>query len=286
MKIQLASSYGFCFGVKRAIEIAEEHKGSVTYGPLIHNKDEINRLKVGFNIGLAEKLDDIEKEGTVVIRTHGIPKDELAALEAKEHKVIDATCPYVTTPQNIVQKMSEDGYSIVIFGDKEHPEIKGVVSYAEDLEDAFIVLEPEELEALPLKGKVAVVSQTTKKPEDFAKIVTALMSTRKEIRVFNTICNATFENQDAAAELAKEADVMVVIGGKHSSNTKQLHSICKRDCADAYLVENEEELESSWFEGKEFCGISAGASTPDWVVQNVISKIEEMTKQEKTETEA
>jgi len=286
MKIQLASSYGFCFGVKRAIEIAEEHKGSVTYGPLIHNKDEINRLKVGFNIGLAEKLDDIEKEGTVVIRTHGIPKDELAALEAKEHKVIDATCPYVTTPQNIVQKMSEDGYSIVIFGDKEHPEIKGVVSYAEDLEDAFIVLEPEELEALPLKSKVAVVSQTTKKPEDFAKIVTALMSTRKEIRVFNTICNATFENQDAAAELAKEADVMVVIGGKHSSNTKQLHSICKRDCADAYLVENEEELESSWFEGKEFCGISAGASTPDWVVQNVISKIEEMTKQEKTETEA
>jgi len=286
MKIQLASSYGFCFGVKRAIEIAEEHKGSVTYGPLIHNKDEINRLKVGFNIGLAEKLDEIEKEGTVVIRTHGIPKDELAALEAKEHKVIDATCPYVTTPQNIVQKMSEDGYSIVIFGDKEHPEIKGVVSYAEDLEDAFIVLEPEELEALPLKGKVAVVSQTTKKPEDFATIVTALMSTRKEIRVFNTICNATFENQDAAADLAKEADVMVVIGGKHSSNTKQLHSICKRACTDAYLVENEEDLDASWFAGKHFCGISAGASTPDWVVQNVISKIEEMKKQEKTKIEA
>ncbi len=276
MKIQLASSYGFCFGVKRAIEIAEEHKGAVTYGPLIHNKDEINRLKAGFNIGLAEKLEDIEKDGTVVIRTHGIPKNELAQLEAKEHKVIDATCPYVTTPQNIVEKMSEDGYSIVIFGDKEHPEIKGVVSYAEDLDDAFIVLEPEELEGLPLKGKVAVVSQTTKKPEDFAKIVVALMSTRKEIRVFNTICNATFENQDAAADLAKEADVMVVIGGKHSSNTKQLHSICKRDCVDAYLIENEEELESSWFEGKNFCGISAGASTPDWVVQNVIAKIEDM----------
>ena len=283
MKIQLASSYGFCFGVKRAIEIAEEHKGSVTYGPLIHNKDEINRLKVGFNIGLAENLKDIGTDTTVVIRTHGIPKNELAQLEAQEHKVIDATCPYVTTPQNIVQKMSEDGYSIVIFGDKEHPEIKGVVSYAEDLEDAFIVLEPEELEALPLKGKVTVVSQTTKKPEDFAKIVTALMSTRKEIRVFNTICNATFENQDAAAELAKEADVMVVIGGKHSSNTKQLHSICKRDCKDAYLIENEAELEESWFQDKDFCGISAGASTPDWVVQNVISKIQEMKKSEKIE---
>jgi len=278
MKIQLASSYGFCFGVKRAIEIAEEYKGSVTYGPLIHNKDEINRLKEGFNIGLAEKLEDIEKDGTVVIRTHGIPKNELKALKEKDHKVIDATCPYVTTPQNIVQNMSKDGYSIVIFGDKDHPEIKGVVSYAEDLEDAFIVLKPEELEALPLKAKVAVVSQTTKKPEDFSSIVTALMSTRKEIRVFNTICNATFENQDAAADLAKKADIMVVIGGKHSSNTKQLHSISKRDCVDSYLIENEKELEATWFEGKELCGISAGASTPDWIVQKVISKIEDMKK--------
>jgi len=110
--------------------------------------------------------------------------------------------------------------------------------------------------------------------------VTALMLTRKEIRVFNTICNATFENQDAAAELAKEADVMIVIGGKHSSNTKQLHSICKRDCEDSYLIENCEELEPSWFEGKELCGISAGASTPDWVVQNVIDKIQEIKKVE------
>jgi len=280
MKIQLASSYGFCFGVKRAIEIAEEHRGSVTYGPLIHNKDEINRLKEGFNIGLAEKLDDIQTNDAVVIRTHGIPKDELAQLNAQEHKVIDATCPYVTTPQNIVKQMSEDGYSIVIFGDADHPEIKGVVSYATYPDDAFIVLEPEELEELPLRGKVAVVSQTTKKPEDFAKIVTALMLTRKEIRVFNTICNATFENQDAAADLAKEADVMIVIGGKHSSNTKQLHSICKRDCENSYLIENCDELDAAWFEAKKLCGISAGASTPDWVVQNVIDKIQEMVKVE------
>jgi len=278
MKIQLATSYGFCTGEKRAIEIAEEHKGSVTYGPLIHNKDEIDRLKTKFNIGLAERIEDIETDDAVVIRTHGIPKDELAALKKQEHKIIDATCPYVTTPQNIVEKMSTEGYSIVIFGDKNHPEIKGVVSYAEDPKDAFIVLEPEELEALPLKGKVAVVSQTTKKPEDFAKIVTALMATRKEIRVFNTICNATFENQDAASELAKKADVMIVIGGKHSSNTKQLHSICERDCKDSYLIENEKELEAGWFKDKNLCGISAGASTPDWIVQNVINKIKEIVK--------
>ena len=276
MKIELASSYGFCYGVKRAIEIAEEHKNSFTYGPLIHNKDEINRLKEGFNIGLVEKIEEIENDNAVVIRTHGIPKNELALLKKQKNKIIDATCPYVTTPQNIVEKMSSEGYSIVIFGDKEHPEIKGVVSYATNTNDAFIVLTPEELEELPIKNKVAVVSQTTKKPEDFSNIVSALIQTHKEVRVFNTICNATFENQDAASELAKKSDIMIVIGGKHSSNTKMLHSISKNDCVDSYLIENEEEIEPSWFTDKKLCGISAGASTPDWIVQNVISKIEKI----------
>ena len=276
MKIELASSYGFCYGVKRAIEIAEEHKNSFTYGPLIHNKDEINRLKEGFNIGLVEDIQDIKNDNAVVIRTHGIPKNELALLKKQKNEIIDATCPYVTTPQNIVEKMSSNGYSIVIFGDKEHPEIKGVVSYANKANDAFIVLHPEELENLPIKSKVAVVSQTTKKPEDFAKIVSTLIQTHKEVRVFNTICNATFENQDAAAELAQKADVMIVIGGKHSSNTKMLHSISQNDCPDSYLIENEEELQASWFNDKKFCGISAGASTPDWIVQNVISRIEKI----------
>jgi len=278
MKIELASSYGFCFGVKRAIRIAEEHTGSKTYGPLIHNKDEINRLKEGFGIGLAEKFEDVTPDDSVVIRTHGIPKDELSKLRAQENEIIDATCPYVTTPQNIVAKMSDEGYSIVIFGDKNHPEIKGVVSYAKDLRNAFIVEDEKELAGLPILSKVSVVAQTTRKPEDFLKVVNALILAHKEVRVFNTICNATFENQDAAAELAKGADVMVVIGGKHSSNTKQLHSICKSYCDESYLIENEKELESSWFEGKELCGISAGASTPDWIVQNVINKIQEIKK--------
>lgn len=278
MKIELASSYGFCFGVKRAIKIAEEHPRSKTYGPLIHNKDEIARLKDGFSIGLAESLDDIDNGDSVVIRTHGIPKKELQSLKEQDTTIIDATCPYVTTPQHDVEKMSKEGYSIVIFGDKNHPEIKGVVSYAEDPNNAFIVLDVDELEHLPLKSKVAVVAQTTRKPEDFVKITSALILKHKEVRVFNTICNATFENQDAAAELAQKANVMIVIGGKHSSNTKQLHSICKNYCKDSYLIENEKELDKNWFVSKELCGISAGASTPDWIVQNVIDKIEEIVK--------
>jgi 4-hydroxy-3-methylbut-2-enyl diphosphate reductase len=276
MKIELASNYGFCYGVKRAIDIAEQHKNSFTYGPLIHNKDEINRLKEGFNIGLVEKIEDIKNDNAVVIRTHGIPKEELALLKKQDNKIIDATCPYVTTPQKIVEKMSQEGYSIVIFGDKAHPEIKGVVSYAEKQNDAFIVLEVEELKELALKSKVALVSQTTKKPEDFLKIVNSLILTQREVRVFNTICNATFENQDAAAELAKKSDIMIIIGGKHSSNTKMLHSISKNDCQDSYLIENENELENSWFKDKNLCGISAGASTPDWIVQNVINAIQEL----------
>ena len=276
MKIQLASNYGFCYGVKRAIEIAEKHQNSFTYGPLIHNKDEIKRLKDGFNIGLVEQIEDIKNDNAVVIRTHGIPKNELARLKQQENQIIDATCPYVTTPQNIVSKMSTEGYSIVIFGDKNHPEIKGVVSYAAKANDAFVILEKEELENLPLKSKVALVSQTTKKPEDFLKIVNALILTQREVRVFNTICNATFENQDAAAELAVKADIMIVIGGKHSSNTKMLHSISQNDCQDSYLIENEMELQASWFADKQLCGISAVASTPDWIVQNVINKIQEI----------
>jgi len=276
MKIELASSYGFCYGVKRAIEIAEEHKDSFTYGPLIHNKDEINRLKDNFNIGLVENIDEIENDNAVVIRTHGIPKDELALLKKQKNKIINATCPYVTTPQNIVAKMSKEGYSIVIFGDKNHPEIKGVVSYAENANDAFVVLTSEEVKTLPLSSKVALVSQTTKKPEDFLKIVNTLILTQREVRVFNTICNATFENQDAAAALSKKADVMIVIGGKHSSNTKMLHSISLKDCPESYLIENEEELQAEWFKEKTLCGISAGASTPDWIVQNVIDKIQKI----------
>jgi 4-hydroxy-3-methylbut-2-enyl diphosphate reductase len=276
MQIELAKKYGFCFGVKRAIDIAEAHQGSKTYGPLIHNKDEINRLKEGFNIGLAESLDEIQKEDAVVIRTHGIPKEELAALKAQNNTIIDATCPYVTTPQQIVERMSKEGYSVVIFGDKNHPEIKGVASYAENKDKLHIVENVEAVKTLRGLGKVVVVSQTTRKPEMFLNVVSELILHTKEVRVFNTICNATFENQDAAAELAQKADVMVVIGGKHSSNTKQLHAICMHHCKESYLIENANELESQWFHNKQLCGISAGASTPDWIVQNVIEKIEEI----------
>ena len=275
MKVKLASNYGFCFGVKRAIKIAEDYKNSSTMGPLIHNQDEINRLRNDFNVGLYTNLSDVKDNDTVIIRTHGIPKDDLKNLKAQKAKVINATCPFVTTPQQIVKKMSKEGYSILIFGDADHPEVKGVQSYGEDQNDVHIILEPSDIENLSFKNnKIATVAQTTKKKEKYLEIVNALILKNKEVRVFNTICDATFENQDAARDLSKEVDVMIVIGGKNSSNTKQLHSICLENCVDSYLIENESELENAWFLNKKLCGITAGASTPDWIIQQVVEKVE------------
>ena len=275
MKVKLASNYGFCFGVKRAIKIAEDYKDSATMGPLIHNQDEINRLKKDFNVGLYNNLSDVKDNDTVIIRTHGIPKNDLKNLKALNAKVINATCPFVTTPQQIVKKMSKEGYSILIFGDADHPEVKGVQSYAENQDDVHIILEPSDLEKISFKNnKIATVAQTTKKKEKYLEIVNYLILKNKEVRVFNTICDATFENQDAARELSKEVDVMIVIGGKNSSNTKQLHSICLENCPNSYLIENEAEIENSWFLNKNLCGVTAGASTPDWIIQQVVDKIE------------
>ena len=274
MKIELASSYGFCFGVKRAIEIAQKYENSATMGPLIHNEDEINRLKKDFNVGLYSQLSDAKPDDTVIIRTHGIPKNDLKELKKSVKKVINATCPFVTTPQNIVKNMSKEGYSILIFGDIEHPEVKGVKSYASDLDDVHIILSPKDLKNIKFKNnKIACVAQTTKKKETYLEIINELILKNKEVRVFNTICDATFENQDAARDISRKADIMIVIGGKSSSNTKQLHSICLENCPNSYLIENEQELEISWFKDKKFCGITAGASTSDWVIQKVCDKI-------------
>ncbi len=273
MKIIKAKSYGFCFGVRRAVEIAEESKDGITLGPLIHNPLEIKRLKDEFNVSFVKSIDDIDENiKKVIVRTHGIPKDDLKRLKEKNVEVIDATCPYVKKPQEIVENMSKEGYDIVIFGDENHPEIKGVKSYASN---PYVVLKKEELFNKKLKDKVAVVSQTTRKIEDFLDIVNYLVSNYKEVRVFNTICNATFENQEAIRDLAKNSDIVIVIGGKNSSNTKQLYNIAKSYC-DTYLVEDENELKKEWFRDKEICGISAGASTPEWLVDKIISKIKDL----------
>ena len=272
MKIELAENYGFCFGVKRAIKIAEENTNSVTYGPLIHNSKEIGRLDKDFKVGLSEDFKSFKTGEKVIVRTHGIVKDELAQLHANGIDVVDATCPYVTKPQQICQEMSESGYDVIIFGDEKHPEIKGVKSYA--THGAKVVTSVDDVKNMKFKENIALVAQTTRKVEDYMKIANYLIPRYKEVRVFNTICNATFENQDAVDDISKKADVMIVIGGKNSSNTKELFNIATDNCPDSYHIEDETEIQTIWFDKKEFCGISAGASTPDWIIQNVIKSIE------------
>ncbi len=273
MIIKKAKSYGFCFGVKRAVEIAESSQNAVTLGPLIHNPLEIERLKRDFNVGYIDDISEIDTK-KVIVRTHGIPKDKLENLQKMEVEVIDATCPFVKKPQEIVEEMSSAGYDIVIFGDENHPEIKGVKSYSVH-NRVFVTMKKEDLKNIKLKEKIATVAQTTKKMSEYLDLVNYLIENYKEVRVFNTICNATFENQDAVRELAKEADVMIIIGGKNSSNTKQLFNIAN-EYSEAYLVENEDEIEPSWFKDKKMCGISAGASTPEWLVEKIISKIKDV----------
>jgi len=272
MKIELAENYGFCFGVKRAIKIAEENKNSSTYGPLIHNSKEIARLDRDFKVGLTEDVTTFKIGEKAIVRTHGIVKEELEALHKSGIDVVDATCPFVTKPQEIAQEMSEAGYDVVIFGDEAHPEIKGVKSYA--TRGATVVTNVFDLLKLKLHDKVALIAQTTRKVEDYMEIASYLIPRHKEVRVFNTICNATFENQEAVRKISQKADVMIIIGGKNSSNTKQLSSISHDYCANSHHIEDENDLDFKWFKNKKFCGISAGASTPDWIIQNVIDAIQ------------
>jgi len=276
MLIKKAKSYGFCFGVKRAVEIAENSKNAVTLGPLIHNPHEIERLAKNYNVKYINSIDEIDDNiKRVIVRTHGIPKDKLEKLKQKNVEVIDATCPFVKKPQEIVEEMSKEGYDVVIYGDKSHPEIQGVMSYSVH-DRVFVVLSVEELKNIKLKDKIITIAQTTRKIQDYLNIVNFLIKNYKEVRVFNTICNATFENQDAVKELSMEVDIMIIIGGKNSSNTKQLYNIAK-EYTESYLIENENEIDPKWFKNKKTCGVSAGASTPEWLVEKIISKIKDVT---------
>ncbi|AQQ59619.1 4-hydroxy-3-methylbut-2-enyl diphosphate reductase [Helicobacter bilis] len=279
MEVILADKYGFCFGVKRAIKITEKiaqnNPNTLTLGPLIHNPLEISRLEKNFGVKVQEDITKLGDSKSVIIRTHGITKQNLAILQTKGVSITDATCPFVTKPQQIVEKMSNDGYNIVIFGDSNHPEVRSVMSYS--VKTPIVVSDLESLQQIKkIPKKVAVVSQTTKQIEQFLQIVQYLVSNAMEVRVFNTICNATFENQEATRTLSQKADIMIIVGGKTSSNTKQLFYIAQNHCKDSYLVEDENDIKQEWFAGKKICGISAGASTPNWVIKNVENAIKSL----------
>ncbi len=276
MEIKVAASSGFCFGVKRAIDLAEKiaetNKEVYTFGPIIHNPQEVGRLEQK-NIRVIEDYSKIEK-GVLVLRTHGIPLDIYNKLSEKKNiKLIDATCPFVKRAQDIVKELSSDKNTeqIVIVGEKAHPEVVAVVSYGNG--KCLVVEDKNDVKNVKKTDIIYIVSQTTQSQKKFDEIVEEISKISK-VKVFNTICRATFDRQSAAEKLAKEVDVMIVIGGKNSGNTTRLYQICTA-ITKAYHVENVDEIKKDWFNNVAKVGITAGASTPDWIIESIKKKIEE-----------
>lgn len=275
MKIYVAQNSGFCFGVKRALrktfEAVKEKDNSIyTYGPLIHNKQVIDKLKKS-GVKSVEKIDDA-KDSTLIIRSHGIPLDIYDKAKMSNIEIIDATCPFVRRVQEIVKEYYNKGYKIIIIGNPNHPEVIGINGWCNDSAD--IIEEYNEIEKIDFAQKMCVVAQTTITIEKWNSIVKELNKKTKELREFNTICLATKDRQEACADIAKKVDAMIVIGGYHSSNTQKLFEISKNYCNKSMHIETADELEFKKLEGCEKVGITAGASTPEWIINDVIKKIE------------
>lgn len=281
MKVKLAKTAGFCFGVKRAVdtvyqELARQGSGKIyTYGPIIHNEEVIKDMQKlgGIVLRSEEELDAVTK-GTVIIRSHGVEKRIYDKLEAKHISIVDATCPYVKKIHNIVRKESEEGKYIIIIGNPEHPEVQGIRGWAG--RDAAIVQNPEDIANLSIKNdkKVCVVSQTTFNYKKFQYLVEIICEKSYDIVVLNTICNATKERQTEARQIAEEADAMIVIGDKHSSNTQKLFEICAEACKDTYYIQTLDDLNLNQLGSVETVGITAGASTPN----NIIEEVQKMSE--------
>ncbi|MFD3157135.1 bifunctional 4-hydroxy-3-methylbut-2-enyl diphosphate reductase/30S ribosomal protein S1 [Haloimpatiens sp. FM7330] len=279
--IILADKAGFCFGVKRAVDMAIESqekygKKVYTLGPLIHNNDVINYLK-DKNI-FPIKLEEIHKlnEGDIIIiRSHGVPLDVIENLKKKNLIVVDATCPYVGSIHQKVKQYSEDNYQVVIVGDKNHPEVQGINGWCNN--NALII--KDDIDTNLISSKVCVVSQTTEKQETWEKALDIVIENSKEIAAFNTICSATHIRQKAAEELSKKIDMMIVVGGHHSSNTTKLYEICKKNCSNTIHIENAKEIPNEVVVDEKIVnvGITAGASTPDWIIKEVIDKMQNNT---------
>lgn len=276
MKVLLADEYGFCFGVERAVEMVEEAVAAGetvrSLGPLIHNKQEMQRLAHDGVTAISEPV-QIGRGETAVIRAHGVTPKVQKELEDLASKVVDATCPFVTRVQRLAARAAAKNRHVVVVGDPEHPEMIGVKGYAP--EHAFVIRDETEVEGLPRLTKPLVVSQTTIKSKTFFDTAKAVrLKTDDEVEVVNTICSATRDRQEAARALAGMVDAFYIIGGRHSSNSIKLLAVCKEQCEKSFLIETEEEIDPAAIAGAERVGVTAGASTPEWLIQRVVAHLE------------
>ena len=290
MKVILANKMGFCFGVEHAISTAEQmlEEGKVVYclGHLIHNNEVVDRLSAnGLRVvtNLQEVVDrekDLAEKGNgsdpasvnVLIRSHGCRPELLEEVRRLGFNLVDATCVLVQRVQNLVSTLFEQGYQVVVVGDPNHPEVQGVVGYAPEV---TVIAGVKDLELAPKRGKIAIVSQTTHSADDFGQVVGELAKKGyEEIKVVNTICKETARRQASAVELCQEVDVMFVLGSRHSANTGELAELCRRHDADTYHLQSWKEFDPEFIKGKKVAGITAGASTPDWIIKEFIENLE------------
>jgi 4-hydroxy-3-methylbut-2-enyl diphosphate reductase len=273
MKIQKARTQGFCFGVeltyKKALSETSERDDVYTMGNIVHNPLIVKELDEK-GLHNVETLDDIEK-GTLFVRAHGLPPSTIEAAEAKGLRVVDATCPMVTRTQRLAQKLTEEGRTVVILGDPNHPEVKGIMGHA----PGCIVMNewPKDETEIRRARRIAIVSQSTLNGDKFRELVGRITAMNYEVRVYNTICSDTQGRQKSARELATEVDKMIVIGGSKSANTRHLAEISEAEGAKAFLIENATELKREWFSGDEHVGIATGASTPGFLADEVIDQL-------------
>jgi 4-hydroxy-3-methylbut-2-en-1-yl diphosphate reductase len=271
IRIVKAKRAGFCFGVKRAVDIAFDaaSKSShvFTLGPVIHNPQVIERLKAQ-GVAPIESINN-RKIKTLIIRTHGVTKEISEQLVKKTYSVIDATCPFVKKAQHYAGLLRDEGYQVVIIGDKEHPEVIGLMSYAGP--DCIVI--NKETPVPKLRSRVGVVVQTTQPVTVLKRFIGDSVDQVKELKVFNTICNSTALRLKETKRIAKDVDVVIVVGGKNSANTTQLAKFCISMSVPTYHIETAKEIKKEWFADVENVGITAGASTPDWIIEEVADRI-------------
>ena len=277
-EVTTAKSAGFCFGVRRAVDMvyAEAKKDNrvFTLGPIIHNEQVVKDLEKK-GVKVIDSVNDIsEKENTtIIIRSHGVPQNVINALKEKKVNIVDATCPFVSKIHKIVKQASEDGKTVVIVGSDNHPEVEGIKGWS--VSKPIVIESASEAEKLDNFGgkKLCIVSQTTFNYKKFKDIVDILSKKSYDIDVMNTICNATEERQTEAGTIARQSDAMLVIGGKHSSNTQKLYEICRKECENTYFIQTLDDLDLKQFQSFRSVGITAGASTPNNIIKEVQSYV-------------
>ena len=268
MKIITAKSAGFCFGVKRAIDIAfkiarEKRQGVYTLGPIIHNPQVVATLKEQGIVPI-NNFKSRKNIQALIIRTHGIPLTLSKELSSSGFEIIDATCPFVKKAQYYAKLLNEEGYQVVILGEKNHPEVKGIMSYAND-----VIIVNSKTPLPKLKSKVGIVVQTTQSLDALRNVISDATIHAKEIKVYNTICNSTAQRLIETEKIAHKVDIMIVVGGKNSANTTQLTKLCKSLSVPTYHIETPSEIKQEWVKGVKRLGITAGASTPEWIIKEV-----------------